>query len=81
MGRVDICVLYAGCRYPIELKIRRDDSTYAKGVSQTAGYMDKLGCSEGWLVLFDQSKEKSWEEKLFVKSEHIGDKTITVFGC
>lgn len=80
-GRTDICVEYNGRRYPIELKIRRDDSTYAKGVAQTAVYMDRLGCSEGWLVLFDQAADKPWEEKLYVINERAGDKTVTVYGC
>ena len=80
-GRVDLCVEYKGHRYPIELKIRRDDNTYAEGLWQTAGYMDKFGSKEGWLVLFDQRKGLSWEDKLYVSKEGIDNKTVTVFGC
>ena len=80
-GRTDLCVLYNGRKYPIELKIRRDGSTYARGVEQTAGYMDRLGCEEGWMVMFDQTKETPWEEKLFIRQEQAGGKMITVFGC
>jgi hypothetical protein len=80
-GRVDLCVEYQEHRYPIELKIRRCDSTYTEGLKQTAGYMDKLGSEEGWLVLFDQRKGLSWEDKLYAKKEDIDSKIITVFGC
>jgi len=80
-GRIDLCVEYRDQSYPIELKIRRDDSTYSEGLKQTAGYMDRLGGKEGWLVLFDQRKGLSWDDKLYVKKECLDDKTITVFGC
>jgi hypothetical protein len=80
-GRVDLCVEYREHRYPIELKIRRDDNTYAGGLKQIAGYMDKLGSKVGWLVLFDRREGLSWEDKLYAKKEDIGSKTVTVFGC
>jgi len=80
-GRVDLCVEYQEHRYPIELKIRRDDNTYIEGLAQTAGYMDKLGSKEGWLVLFDQRKGLAWEDKLYTKKENIDSKAITVVGC
>ena len=80
-GRTDICAIYKDRKYPIELKIRRDEGTYAKCVSQAAGYMERLGCVDGWLVLFDQSKDTPWKDRLFVKKETIGDKAVTVFGC
>ncbi|MCL1804808.1 MAG: ATP-binding protein [Clostridiales bacterium] len=80
-GRTDICVVYRGRKYPVELKIRRDDGTYGKGVEQTAGYMDTLGCAEGWLVLFDQTQNLSWDDKLYIKKESLAGKTVTVYGC
>jgi Holliday junction resolvase len=80
-GRVDLCVEYQGQRCPIELKIRRDERTYDDGVKQTARYLDKLGCDQGWLVLFDQRTGMSWEDKLYVKREGIEGKTVPVFGC
>ena len=80
-GRIDLCVEYGEQRYPVELKIRRDGKTYANGLEQTASYMDKLGCTEGWLIIFDQRKEPSWEEKLYANTEKVDGKTITVIGC
>jgi hypothetical protein len=80
-GRTDLCIVYRERKYPIELKIRRDGGTMQKGVKQTAGYMERLGCDEGWLVIFDQAGGAPWEDRLFVKREDVGGKTVTVFGC
>jgi hypothetical protein len=80
-GRLDLCVHYAGGAYPIELKLRRDTQTYAKGAAQLADYLDRLGCAEGWLVVFDQRKAVSWRKKLFWRAQTVGDKTIHIVGC
>jgi hypothetical protein len=53
-GRLDICLIYEGERYPIELKLWDGEKTLAKGIEQTARYIDVCGCSEGWLALFDR---------------------------
>jgi hypothetical protein len=79
--RADLCVVYAGQKYPIELKIRRSDKTYTDGIEQIAGYMDLLGCRRGWLVVFDNREDIPWEEKLFVKIQAAGEREITVVGC
>jgi len=39
--------------------------------------MDKCGTKEGWLVVFDRSMEKNWDDKPYIKE--CGQ--ITVFGC
>ncbi|GBU23949.1 hypothetical protein R83H12_00569 [Fibrobacteria bacterium R8-3-H12] len=75
--RADLCVVYEGQKYPIELKILRNEKSVSDGLVQLSAYMDRVGASEGWLVVFDRSKGRSWEEKLYVK-EH---GKITVFGC
>jgi hypothetical protein len=78
-GRLDICLIYEDRKYPIELKIRHDRRTLAKGLEQTAEYMDTYGCTEGWLVLFDHRK-KLWRERVYMKKETRDGKTITVVG-
>jgi hypothetical protein len=80
-GRTDLCVVYCEQKYPIELKIRRGSNTYPEGIAQIAQYMDRLGCTEGWLVIFNQTKGAPWEDRLFVKKESIDGKTVTVYGC
>jgi hypothetical protein len=80
-GRLDLCVEYDGGRYPIELKIRRSDRTLSEGLKQISGYLDTLGESEGWLILFDQREEVSWEEKISWSTETVDGKTVHVVGC
>ena len=35
---------------------------------------------EGHLVIFDRTKDKMWDEKIYTRSETAQDKTITVWG-
>ena len=79
-GRVDICLIYNDKKYPIELKIRRNEKTVTEGIDQTLRYMDTFGCSEGWLVVFDRRPNIKWEEKIFMKKEKVDGKTITIVG-
>jgi type II secretory pathway predicted ATPase ExeA/Holliday junction resolvase len=79
-GRTDICAVYEGEKYPIELKIYRNTQTLPEGLKQTARYVDTFGCSEGWLAIFDQRPKIKWSDKLYMKKEKIDGKTITVVG-
>jgi hypothetical protein len=83
-GRLDICILYKDRKYPIELKVRREkdslETILAKGLAQLSGYMDSLGCKEGWLLIFDKREHVTWEEKLFRREDSSG-KHITVLGA
>lgn len=79
--RLDLCMEYQGQRYPIELKLRYDTQVVAEGREQLAEYMDTLGCSEGWLIIFDRRATASWEEKIFWRTEQFTGKTIHVAGC
>ena len=68
-------------RIVIECKILRDglDDTLAKGLPQTAGYMDRCGADAGHLVIFDRS-EKPWKEKIFRRSEEFDGTPVEVWG-
>jgi hypothetical protein len=79
-GRTDICVVYEDQKFPIELKIRRSEKTFTEGLDQTLRYMDTLGCTEGWLAIFEQRKTVSWDEKIFITKETVNGKTVTVIG-
>jgi len=79
-GRADLCVVYEGVKYPIELKIRRSEKTISEGLKQTMQYMDTFGCQEGWLIVFDQRTDVSWDDKIFLQKEMIEGKTVTVAG-
>ena len=68
-------------RIVIECKLLRGrlDDTLAKGLPQTAGYMDRCGADAGHLMIFDRS-EKPWEEKIFRRSEEFDGTPVEVWG-
>ena len=68
-------------RFVIECKILQDglDDTVAKGLRQTAGYMDRCGAEAGHLVIFDRS-EKPCEEKIFRRTEEFDGMPVEVWG-
>jgi hypothetical protein len=80
--RLDLCIVYKDKKYPIELKILRGSKTEQDGLQQTEKYMDTLGCKEGWLVIFDRTPNKSWDEKIYTKTVTTKTgKTIAVVGA
>ncbi|MDR3000299.1 MAG: ATP-binding protein [Fibromonadaceae bacterium] len=80
-GRADLCVEYGGYDYPIELKLHDGPSSLSDGLEQIAKYIERCECSEGWLVIFDRSAEKSWDEKIYMREEIVNGKKITMVGC
>lgn len=62
--RVDLLISWKQQKFIIELKIKHGEDTLAKGLEQTAAYMDSSGTREGHLVLFDRDFSKSWDEKI-----------------
>ena len=78
-GRLDLCVEFRGARYAIEVKTSanfKGDDSY----KQCAKYLDDLGLHEGWMPIFDKSKDKSWDEKIYTRDETFNGKTIHVIG-
>jgi hypothetical protein len=78
-GRLDMLVKFAKQEFAFELKIGRDTSTIEEGKEQLARYLDRLGLSEGYLVIFDPG-DKEWEEKLYYKDITVNGKKITMVG-
>jgi hypothetical protein len=79
--RADICAVYDGRIYPIELKILQNETSRADSISQILDYMDKAGSDAGWLVIFDRDAKKSWDEKIYMKEELVSGKRVVVAGC
>jgi hypothetical protein len=79
--RLDLCLHYQDVKYPIELKLRYNKKTYDEGKEQLAGYMEKLGCAEGWLIVFDRQKMIPWSKKIFWQTHKTDGKTIHIVGC
>jgi len=78
--RVDLLIRWGKQRIVIELKIQRNPKTITEGLVQTAEYMDTSHATEGHLVVFDRSPEKTWDEKIFTRQERVQGKTITTWG-
>jgi hypothetical protein len=79
--RFDLCILFNKNKYAIELKINYGPKTLPDGLTQLAEYMNKVGEKQGWLVIFDRSPDKSWDERIYWKTEKILGKKIEVVGC
>ena len=78
-GRLDLCVEFRGGRYAIEVKTSANFQG-EKSYAQCAKYLDSLGLDEGWMPVFEKSKEKSWDEKIYTREIAFDGKTIHVIG-
>lgn len=70
-------------RIVLELKIKRGDlnQLISNGLEQTSEYMDVCGSvDEGHLIIFDRTREKSWDERIWQKPYEYGGRTIMVWG-
>ena len=89
-GRTDLLIVWprgAGAaahadRFVIECKVLRRglEETIREGLAQTAGYADRCAAQEVHLIIFDRTEGKRWEDKIFRRTERLGDLTITVWG-
>ena len=70
--RMDIVITYNKKMYIIELKKWHGKSYEDKGYNQLAGYMKIKDADEGYMVVFDFSKEKNYKNE-WIK---IGDRSI-----
>ncbi|MFO0755831.1 MAG: AAA-like domain-containing protein [Byssovorax sp.] len=80
-GALDLLVSFHGERHAIEVKLRRSTETEREALAQVASYLDVLGLSEGYLVMFDLRSKRSWKEKLFVKERKVHKKRVHLVGC
>ncbi len=71
-------------RHVIECKVVRPKSgrrsVVAKGMRQTADYMDLSGADSGHLVVFDLREARSWSERLFHRDETVDGLSVGVWG-
>ncbi len=82
--RIDLLVEFGGFRHAIELKRVRPNeaaaTVRAKGLTQLGGYMDSLGLTEGWLVLFDQRPRLSWKQRIWREEVAVDGRTMHLVG-
>ncbi|MDR1110830.1 MAG: hypothetical protein LBP92_09120 [Deltaproteobacteria bacterium] len=79
-GAVDICVQYAGHDYLVEVRLKRGKKP-DDWQRQLAGCLDATGQTEGWLVVFDRDRNKTWEEKIYWADTLLNDKIMHLVGC
>ena len=54
--------------------------TTRDGLEQTRAYMDRCAADAGHLVIFDRTEGRSWDEKIFQRTETAGGPAVTVWG-
>jgi hypothetical protein len=79
-GSVDLCVIYKDHKYLVEVKLF-GQKPFDESLRQLSGYLDISGEKEGWLVIFDRDRKKSWETKLTWETVEYAGKTIHIVGC
>ncbi len=61
--RLDIVVTFFEYKYVLELKIWRGAKAHKEGLNQLADYLEKEGLEKGFLLIFDERKKKTWQQK------------------
>lgn len=74
--RLDVVITYLQHKYIAELKIWRGPEAHAEGLAQLADYLDRQALQEGYLLVFDHSKKKSWKSGW---EEVLGKKVFVVW--
>ena len=81
-GALDLGVEFRGAVYPVEVKkLAYYDKSHTKAYEQVARYMDRLGKTEGWLVVADPDLTKPWDGKIANSDVDFNGKTIHVVTC
>ena len=70
-------------RVVLELKIKRGslEKTIRDGLKQTFEYMDTVGSvDEGHLIIFDRSRLKTWDERIWHRPYEYQERSVMVWG-
>ena len=81
-GRLDLGVHFRGAVYAVEVKTRAYyERSHEKAHAQILKYMDRLGVSDGWLVVADSDLSKPWDGKISTVDIVREGKTIHLVSC
>ena len=78
-GRIDMLIKFGNEEFALEIKIKWDNSIIEEGKEQLDRYLDALGLTRGYLVIFDPGDIR-WEKKVYWKEVVYNDKTIIMVG-
>jgi AAA-like domain len=67
--RLDVVITFNQFRYLAELKIWYGDVAHQKGITQLVDYMDTLALTQGYLVIFNHNKKKTWKSEWITVEE------------
>jgi hypothetical protein len=70
--RMDLVVTYKNTRYVVELKRWRGPKAHEEGLRQLSSYLDTYSLKQGYLLIYDFSKTKTYKEE----DIRFGDKDI-----
>ena len=79
LGRLDLCIEFAGERFAFELKLQSAKARTG-GLEQLAAYLDRLSLASGWLVIFQRSFPKDLNALGIPEIIEYRGKTITLIG-
>jgi hypothetical protein len=80
-GRVDLLIEFKKQSIVIELKLKSPTKKVIdEALQQTTEYMLTKNATEGHLIFFDPSKTKTWDKKIFHKTEKVGSHKISIWG-
>ena len=70
--RLDVIVTYLNRRYVVELKVWYGQEAHKIGINQLKDYLEMVGVTEGYLLIFDFRKKKEWkQERIKVGTKNI----------
>ncbi len=61
LGRLDLCIEFAGERFAFELK-RNSRRVIEEGRNQLANYLHRLSLPSGWLIVFSRGEVTDWDQ-------------------
>jgi hypothetical protein len=79
-GAVDLFIQFKNRKYLVEIKLLGQRSLESS-LEQIKGYLDISDEKEGWLVIFDRDRNKSWEEKISWETTQFEGVKIHIVGC
>lgn len=74
--RLDVVITYFQYRYVVELKIWRGEKAHQDGLEQLDKYLDDLGLTEGYILIFDHNKKRRKKSQWI---NYNGKKILQVF--
>ncbi|KJJ86100.1 ATPase domain protein, prokaryote domain protein [Candidatus Omnitrophus magneticus] len=79
-GRTDLTIEFAGETFVLELKLKRDSDSKEDGLDQISRYLDTLGMTKGYLILFEikPSSIIPWETRVKWEDVTHQNKKITI---